>query len=227
LFTAMPTPYAVVSEFSLPYGRRGTHFIRNYRIERNGFEGPLTVRTAEKQMRHLQGVQGTTVEVPAGVDEFDYTVYLPPYMEMSRTSRTVVTAYGEVIDEQGKRHKVSFTSVRPSEQISLIIGPGPLSCAVEPAAVVAAAEQPAEIRVRIDRDAQTQGPVRVEVVVPSHIRGIESETIEVPAGETQGAMRLRFASDAGPLNMPLTVRAVHGEGTQQVVAEASLEIVSD
>jgi hypothetical protein len=225
--TAMPTPFEVVGEFEIPYAQRGTYYVRHYNLVRNGFAGPVTVHLAEKQMRHLQGVQGSTITVPAGVDEFDYPVYLPTRLELARTSRTVVTAVGEVTDEQGKPHKVCFTSVKPSEQISLIIGPGPLSVEADVTAVVADAEQPNEVTVTIDRGDGMTGPVRVELLVPPHIRGIAAEPVVVAPGETAGTLRLRFAADAGPLNMPLTVRAEHGEGLQRVVAETPLEVVVD
>lgn len=223
--TAMPTPFEVVGEFEIPYARRGTYYVRHYTLVRNGFEGPITVRLAEKQMRHLQGVQGTTITVPAGVDEFDYPVFLPTRLELARTSRTVVTAVGEVVDEQGKKHRVCFTSVKPSEQISLIIGPGPLSVEADVTAVVAAAEQPNDVTVTIDRGDGLTGPVRVELLVPPHIRGITAEPVVVAPGATVGTLRLRFAADAGPLNMPLVIRAEHGAGLERVVAETPLEVV--
>ena len=34
----------------------GSTFLREYALHRNGFEGPLKVRLADKQIRHLQGV---------------------------------------------------------------------------------------------------------------------------------------------------------------------------
>lgn len=223
--TAMPTPFVVVGEFEIPFAQRGTTYVRHYRLERNGYAGPLTVHLAEKQMRHLQGVTGPTIALGADVTEFDYPVDLPTRLELGRTSRTVVTAVGEVRDEQGKSHRVCFTSAKPSEQISLIIGPGPLSVEAEPTAVVATTEASADVTVAIDRGDGMTGPVRVELVVPPHIRGIAAEPIVVAPDATEGTLRVRFAADAGPFNVPLSVRAVHGEGLGRVVAETSLEIV--
>ena len=225
LFTAMPTPFAVVGEFEIPYAQRGTTYARRYRLERNGFTGPLTIRLAEKQMRHLQGVQGTTMAIAADVDEFDYPVRLPTFMELGRTSRTVVTAFGEVDDEQGVRHKVCFTSVKPSEQISLIIGPGPLSVDASPAAIAASTEEPVDVDDRRRSGRRPDGPGERRVaraVARSRRRGRADRRRARPS---QGTLRLRFTADAGPFNMPLVVRASHGEGLQQVVAETSLELI--
>lgn len=226
LAVAIPTPYKVVGIFSLPYASRGTVFVRRFGLERAGYEGPITVKLAEKQMRHLQGVEGPTVEVPAGGTEFDYGVSLPPWMEMSRTSRTVVAATAQVDDGTGKKHWVSFTSIAPSEQISLIISPGPLTVEAEPAAIAPSTEAPVDVTVRVDRDPALKGPVRVELLTPPHVRGVSAEPIVLTAGAEQGTLRVRFSADAGPWTAPLPVRAVHGDGTERIVAESTLEMIA-
>ncbi len=111
----------------MKYAQRGGKFVRHFTIDRGGFAGPLTVRLADRQTRHLQGVQGPTIDVPAAVSEFDYPVFLPPWMEIGRTSRTVVMAVGEVVDPDGSKHKVSFTSLNQNEQIVALVDPGQLS----------------------------------------------------------------------------------------------------
>ena len=226
LAVAMPTPFKVAGVFSLPYGYRGTTYVRRFGLERTDYDGPITVQLAEKQMRHLQGVTGPKVVVPAGGTEFDYGVALPPWMEMSRTSRSVVTASAQVDDGTGKKHWVSFTSVAPSEQIALIISPGPLSADIEPATITPTVETPSDVQVKIDRDAAVTGPVQVELLMPPHLRGVSAEPFVIPAGENAGVLRVRFTADAGPFNMPLTIRAAHGAGDQRIIAEATLEVVA-
>lgn len=226
LRVALPTPFTVVGESAIPYAASGTHHVKRFRVVRNGFAGPLTVRLAEKQMRHLQGVEGPTVIVPAGTDEFDYPVFLPTWMELSRTCRAVVTAVGEASDEQGGRHQVCFTSAKPSEQISLIVVPGPLTVRTEAPAVVAAVAEPTAVGLRIDRGAGMTGPVRVELVVPPHIGGVTAAPVVIPPDSSGGRLELRFTADAGPWTMPLVVRATHGTGLDRVVAESPLEIVA-
>lgn len=225
LRVAMPTPFTIVGESAIPYAASGTHHVKRFRIVRNGFDGPLTVRLAEKQMRHLQGVEGPTIVVPPGTDAFDYPVFLPTWMELSRTCRAVVTAIGEVADEQGGRHQVCFTSAKPGEQISLIVVPGPLTVRTEARTVVAAVAEAAEVGLRIDRGAGVTGSIRVELVTPPHVRGVTAEPVVIPPDSSGGRLELRFAADAGPWTMPLVVRATHGSGLDRVVAECPLEIV--
>jgi hypothetical protein len=226
LAVALPTPFKVTGIFNLPYASRGTVYVRRFGLERTGYDGPITVKLAEKQMRHLQGVEGPTIELPAGATEFDYPVNLPPWMELARTSRSVVAATAQVDDGTGKKHWVSYTSVAPSEQISLIISPGPLTVDVEPTTIVPRTEAPAEVAVQIDRDPALKGPVRVELVMPMHVRGVSAEPVVLPAGSERGTLRLRFTADAGPFNMPLTIRAVHGNGADRIVAESAIELIA-
>ena len=225
LAVGIPTPFKSVAVFGLPFATRGSVFFKKFNIERNGYNGPIEVALAEKQMRHLQGVQGRKMTIPAGVDEFTYPVYLPPWMELARTSRSVITLVGVVDDGTGKKHKVSFTSQHQNEQLSLIIAPGRMNLTLTPETLVPTSEAPAEVHVKIDRDAGLNGPVKVELLPPPHITGVTSEPFIVPAGENEAVLKLRFASGAGPFNMPLMIRATHGEGDARIVAETNLEIV--
>jgi hypothetical protein len=225
LAVAMPTPFRTVASFGLPFAPRGSVFLRKFTIERNGYDGPLSVSLTEKQVRHLQGVTGPTITVPAGVDQFEYPASMAPWMDMGRTSRAHVQLVGTVTDESGRKHLVSYTSTHQNEQISLIIGPARLNLALSPENVVPVTEPASEVRISIDRDAGLDGPVRIELVVPRHIRGVSAEPVTAKPGENEALLKIRFASDAGPFNMPLTVRASHGEGVDRNITEAPLEIV--
>jgi hypothetical protein len=68
---------------------------KRYTIDRGGFEGPLVAQLAERQGRHLQGVSGPVVAIPAGESRFEYPLTLPPWMELGRTSRTNLMLTGE------------------------------------------------------------------------------------------------------------------------------------
>src|SRR5207253_1009879 len=87
LAVAIPTPFKVVGEHDFRWAPRGTVHRRSYKIERKDFDGPIEVSLADHQARHLQGATGPTITVPAGASEFDYAVFLPPWMEMGRTCR--------------------------------------------------------------------------------------------------------------------------------------------
>ena len=89
LAVALPTPFKIVGDYESTQSPRGSVRHRHYKIERGGYDGPIEVSLSDRQARHLQGVRGPTIVVPAGASEFDYAVELPPWMELGRTSRSL------------------------------------------------------------------------------------------------------------------------------------------
>ena len=227
LAVTIPTPFKVKGVYEVKYAQRGSRFVRRFSLDRGDYTGPLTVRLADRQTRHLQGVVGPTIEVPPGVSEFEYPVFLPPWMEVGRTSRTVVMAVGEVADASGTKHKVSFTSLQQNEQIVALVDPGQLSVDLSKKTVAVAAGQTATISVRVGRGTGIVGPARVEVVIPRHMRGVTAGPQTIAADAETGEVRLEFAPDTrGPFNHPVIVRAtVLKNNDVPFVAEAKLDLV--
>ncbi len=226
LAVALPTPFKVVGEYDMSWGARGTVHHRKYHIERNGYDGPLEVMLADHQARHLQGVTGPTIIVPAGVSDFDYPATLPPWMETGRTSRTCVMAIGTIKDGD-REHTVSFTSINQNEQLVAVIGPGKLGVELEKPSVSAEPGKTINVVVTVSRARGLDGPVKVELVIPAHIHSLLSPPVEVPAGQTKGTLSLRFADGpGGPYNMPLTVRATLLHKGEPITAETKVEVIA-
>jgi hypothetical protein len=226
LAVAVPTPFKVVGDYDMRWAARGTVHHRHYRLERNGFDGPVEVSLADRQARHLQGVTGPTITVPAGATEFDYPVTLPPWMETGRTSRTCVMAVGGVKDADGAEHEVSFSSVQQNEQVVAVIEPGRLGVETDRTSLVAEPGRTVAVPVRVRRGKGLEGPVKVELLVPPHLQGIRAAPVEVPADQAGGTLTLTVAADArGPYNMPVTVRATVLDRGEPVVAETSVELL--
>jgi hypothetical protein len=224
LAVALPVPFKVVADYQMSWSYRGSVHKRKYRIERNGFEGPLEVRLADRQARHLQGVTGPVLMVPAGVSEFEYSVQLPPWMEIGRTCRVCVMATGKVRDGD-REHEVSFSAVGQNDQIITVIEAGRLNIETTVPSAAAVPGQTAAVPVKIVRGKGLSGPVRVELVLPSHVRGVKAEALILPAGATEGTLTLRFEGQAGPFTMPAVVRATLDSGEGPVTAETKLELV--
>jgi len=221
---ALPTPFKVVGSFSTVYAPRGAVHVRHYKIERGGFEGPLTVSLADRQGRHLQGVTGPTITVPPGTSEFDYPVYLPPYMEIGRTSRSCLMAIGEV-EEQGTKHKVSYSSNAQNDQIIILVDPGPLSLTVDRNSLLASPGATAEVIVRMERARGLALPVTLELVAPGKPPGIVAEPVVVPADQNQGTFRVKFSEPLPSGKLSVLLRATAMDKGHPVVAELPLEIV--
>jgi hypothetical protein len=224
---ALPTPFKIKGVYEVKYAARGTQFTRRFTIDRGGYQGPLEVRLADRQTRHLQGVTGPSITVPPEATQFNYTVNLPPWMEIGRTSRSVVMATGTLVEPDGSTHKVSFASAAQNEQIVALIDPGPLSLDLDRNSATLAAGESIRLRARIGRGPGQEGPVQLGLVLPGHLRGVSAEPVTVPANQDSAELVVRLdANEPGPFNMPLTVRArlVKDDGSE-VVAEAKLAVL--
>lgn len=206
LRVAVPTPFKLKGIFETKYAPRGSTFTRRYRVERNGFEGPLWVEIADRQARHLQGVTGPKVALAAGVSEFEFPFTLPPNMEIARTSRTCLAVFGEVADPDGSKHVVSHTSVDQNEQCIVLIDPNRLN--VETTLRSIRREPGTELRIpfRVARGNGLRGPVRVELLVPKTVSGVVCDPVDVPEGSNSGTLTLRFAAENVGRSSPKTLK---------------------
>lgn len=222
---AVPCPFKIVPAYEMHWAPRGSVLARRYRLERGGFDGPVQVMLCDRQARHLQGVTGPVITVPAGRDEFEYAAALAPWMEIGRTSRTCIMAVGTVRDPDGTEHVVSFGSTHNDHQIIAVVEPGRLGLELDRPAIAASPGATVRIPVRIARGRGVTGPVRIEVLWPGHVRGASAEPLVVAAEAASGELTARFAEALqGPWNAPAIVRATVSSPTGPVTAEARLEV---
>jgi hypothetical protein len=78
--------------------------------------------------------------------------------------------------------------------------------------------------VQIGRDPGIALPVRLELIVPPHVKGVTAEPLDVLSDQSTAKLTIRFAGGSGPFNMPLTIRATATRGDDRFVAEAALEV---
>lgn len=223
LVTTLKTPFKFRGTYDLRFAARGTVLKKKYLIERGGFEGPLEVRLADKQGRHLQGVSGPILTIPPGVSEFEYPLALAPWMELSRTSRSNLMLTGELKDSAGAIHKVSFSTQEQNEQLVALVAPGPLRVVTDQKSFTTVPGSEVIVEIQLKRDRSITSPVKLELVVPKHIRDISAEPVTLPAGVDSGQLRLRLGSTPGPFNLPLRIRAsAEKEGTP-IIGETGIE----
>lgn len=227
LAVSVATPFRVTGVFETRYAARGSTFVRHYRIDRGGYTGPLTVRLSERQNRHLQGVTGPEVLVPSEAAEFDYTIFLPPWMEIGRTSRTCLMAVGTVTTEDGRQHPVSYTSFEQSDQIIVLVDPERMSLHLPQTSLRANPGTSVQVPFEVRRGSGVSGPVMVQLECPRHIRGVSSAPVLLAENESSGELTLQFADEsAGPWNMPLKISARCESPDQLFRAEAALHVAT-
>ncbi len=226
LSVALPTPFKIKGEYVMGFAARGSVHKRKYQIERGGYTGPIVVSLADRQARHLQGAHGPTNIVPAGKSHFTYEVTLPPWMETGRTSRVCVMGVGVVKEPDGKEHQVSFSSVNQNEQLVAVVGPGKLALELERTTLLAQPGKTLIVPVRIKRGQGVEGPIKLELIVPGHIKGISADPATIAKGKDEGRLEIRCAQySPGPFNMPVVIRATILHEGRSVVAEGKVEIL--
>jgi hypothetical protein len=146
-------------------------------------------------------------------------------MELGRTSRTNLMLTGEVKDSAGATHKVCWTTRDQNEQLIALVTAAALRVSLERPSYAIQPGQTLSIPVTIKRDSSLTSPVKVELIVPRHMRDIAAEPMVVAAGEEQSSLVLRLGNQPGPLNVPLTIRATGERGGDPITAETPLELV--
>jgi hypothetical protein len=227
LAIAVPTPFKISGAYELKLVPRGTVYARKYRIERNGFTGPVEIELADKQARHLQGASGPRVVVPGDRSEFDYPVTLPPWMEMGRTCRVCVMGTATVKDPDGTEHVVTYSSREQNDQVIAVVEPERLGLRLDRPTVLAAPGGSAEVKFEVRRGDGLTGAVAVDVLIPRSVKGVSAERVRLGSDASTGTLTLRFAAGArGPFLAPLTVRATLVQDGKPVTAERTLELVA-
>ena len=214
---------------------RGTTFRGPLTIHRlEGFEGEVRLHPTAKQQRHRQGMDGEEIVVPAGATHCEYPVFVPEWMETTRTSRFIVNGAVEVTDPRGaKRTLLERQELRlgmlPEGAIMKLSGPGEIRLKRGATATI----ELGLVRAAEFRTPAFAGPVRVELVreaLPRAWRVGNLVTLEPVVIENDGAelaqatLTLTLADDpriAG--EGPITIRATAlEEGRWPVVSEATV-----
>ena len=227
LAVAVRTPFTLAGDqYRIEYAHRGSLHSRPFVVDRGGYEGPLQISLADRQARHLQGVSGGEMRVAPDQSEFSYSIQIPTRLELNRTGRIVVMAVGELIDEEGRKHKVSFSANSSNDQIIILTSPMKTGVDISPKHIVVQPDSSTALNVTVKRGQLAPQPMVVELMMPQHFSGIMAEPITIPAGSDQGTLQIQMTNPSGPFNMPMTVRATtHDSDGLPLFSESKLEVI--
>ena len=226
LAVALPSPFKIVGEYQSNLIPRGTTYARKYRIERNGFTGPIEIELADRQARHLQGLHAAPLLVPGDQSEFEYSIMLPPWMETGRTARACIMGTA-ILAEKGKHYTVTYSSREQNEQLIAVVEPERLSLNLDRSSLrIADRASCRELKVTLIRGEGLTGNVRVEGIVPAHMHGVTIPPIEIAAHQNEGTLKFLLPEKKiGPWNAPMTIRATLMHKGRPVIAENKLELI--
>jgi hypothetical protein len=189
-----------------------------------GYTGEVTLEMSAKQERHRQGVCGPEIVVPPGVERIDYPVYLPEWLETTKTSRIVVNSVTKVADPKGH---VRYLVNRMKLRIGFLPKGALLKLAHQGSDFTAQAGQPFEIPLTITRDRSLVEAVKLELRLDDQLSGaLTAEPVTLAAGQTQAAFRIQPAAGrrlSGEREITIRATAMQ-KGVLPVISETDIVV---
>ena len=207
------------------YAHRGTIHPYLMEVERLGYDGPITLQVADRQIKDLDGIEIPEVTIPAGQTKIMLPLYLPETMHINVQAHSNVYAQGiaRFTDAQGREQTACIVSEMRCMIRTL---PTVTRLSAVDDQVTLRKRETVKCRLHLDRTSLFDGPLTVEVAEPEQAAaaGLSVSPVVIPAGQSDAVIELRALED-GPLadSMPLKLRGTgdFGSGTT-VVSETRI-----
>lgn len=191
---------------------RGTTYPADLIIERlEGYEGPVLLQMGAVQSRQRRGMLGGELLVPAGVDQVQYPIFMPEWLETSLTCRMNVIGVVQLPDPQGNLRHV--TGVMDGQVVMSLEG-GLFKLSHTPGERVVHPGETLAIPLRVARGVRLTEPVHVELVPGEDLAGlISAEPLDVPRESTSAVLHVRLAAEprlAGDRKLTIRGTALQG-----------------
>jgi hypothetical protein len=204
---------------------RGSTFPSPVFVERlEGFTGPVLLEQTAYQQRSRQGMTGPDLIVPPGVNKVDYPVFVPEWMETTKTSRFILNAVVQVPDPKGTvRHLLNKMELR----LGILPVGAMLRISRGAAELHAKPGEPFDVPVMLARTSELSGDAVLELKLPEELAGrLVAEPVKVPP--SQMIATLRIAPAAGAMlrgEHELTIRAtVLHQGKLPTISETTFVV---
>ncbi len=173
---------------------RGTTYPADVLIERlEGYEGSIQLQMASAQQRQRRGIRGSELIVPAGVDQVQYPVFMPEWLETNLTARINVIGVAQVADPKGNVRHV--TGIMDGFIVMSLEG-ALLKLSHEPSERVVTLAETIEIPLKVSRSVRLNEVVRLELVPDENSPHLAvAEPVNVPAKEGTTTISLRIGKD--------------------------------
>lgn len=205
---------------------RGTTFPAPVLIERKaGFDEEIVLEMSSRQGRHRQGIRGPELTVPQGVSRILYPIFLPEWLETTRTSRMVVNGVARVADPQKTlRYSVS----RQKTRMGFLPTGALLKLSAEASEIRAEPGEPIVIPVTISRSPSLTEPIVIELTekaTPAAPFTAKPRTITAEQEQVDFAVTWNSAVPVSERTLTLRATALQ-QGALPVVAETTVVLQS-
>ncbi|MDB4733212.1 hypothetical protein OAF42_02085 [Planctomicrobium sp.] len=202
---------------------RGCTFPASVLIERDaGFEEVIRLEMAAKQGRHRQGISGPELDVPPGVQRILYPVFLPEWLETTRTSRMVVNGVAKVTDPIGN---VRYSLTRQKTRMGFLPTGALLKIAAEKNEFLIIPGETFNIPISVHRSSHLKDPVQLELLTDGTLFSATPITLSEQTQQVQ--LPIAVNSQVNELNeYNLMIRAtVLRDGKFPIVSQTTVTMI--
>lgn len=222
LATTITPPFSIDAEGKDDVAKwpRGTTFPYPVLIERDeSFQGEIVLEMTSRQGRHRQGIHGPELAVPPGVDRILYPIFLPEWLETTRTSRMVVNGVAQIPDPQGN---VRYSVVRQKTRMGFLPTGALLKLSARDRELPAVPGRSLTIPLSLSRSPKLREPAVIRLLPNAFGFHAEPLTVASTQHEVELQVTVPQSLTAGT-ECPLTVQAtVLKEGHLRTVSETSV-----
>ena len=191
------------------YGHRGTIYPYAMQIERlGGFDGEIHLQLCERQVQDLDGIEVVETLIAPGVTEFKNLVYLPETMHASvqHHCRPYSQAWATFTDKWGRRQ--AMLSICDKRNMIRTM-PTVVKLKTLDDSVTARPGATVRCQLVLDRTANFDGAMDVELVEPETRSGFLAERVRIEPGQTRAEVVVHASDSARcPPDLSFKFRAV-------------------
>ncbi len=204
---------------------RGSTYLAPLTIERlEGYQGELVLEMTAKQQRHRQGLASGEYTVKADANRADYPIFVPEWMETTKTSRMILNGSVKVPDPKGN---VRTLLQRMELRIGILPEGAMLKLSHNAGEPVMTPGGEFRVPLTISRSEGLREPVKISLSMeePKN-RFFTADPVTIPADRKDAELLVRFPkADPGALGeVPLIIRAESQKDGFPVVSETTVLI---
>ncbi|MBI85831.1 MAG: hypothetical protein CMJ81_21765 [Planctomycetaceae bacterium] len=224
--TTLEPPFSVDAEGKDDVTKwpRGSTFPYPVLIDRKeGFTGEITLVMSSKQGRRRLGITGPELQVPSDVKRILYPIFLPEWLETTRTSRLVVNGVALVNDPQGTPR---YVVTRQKTRMGFLPVGGLLKLTADSTEFTVAPGESFAVLLTVLRSPTFTDPVDLEVVNTDGTNFLVADAPGLLDGQKQAGISIGTTTQLAAGEHELVIRAsAYKNGYLAVISETKIVVL--
>ena len=227
LAVTMKPPFSIDAEGKNDVTKwpRGTTYPAPVLVERDeAFKGDIILEMAAKQGRHRQGIRGPEMKITPNQNRILYPVFLPEWLETTRTSRMVVNGVTKIADPAGR---IRYSSSKLVTRLGFLPTGAMLKIESPLKELNLTSKSEFEYPINVRRASGLSGPITLELVRNSDSSdAFTADSVTIGEAATVATLRLNRVPEVSVTRvLPLKIRAIGSWNEHPVIAETTLAVI--